>query len=246
MHIFRAGLFAIAITIALCTALTSGVPLPIASSLSNKHSTSSVSRTTQLRHHLGSHAPITHDRVQRILTIKKQHASLSESDGVPSPDIVGLERRNAIKKVAQKIGHAFKSAAKKVGHFVKTTGAKIAKVGLKAWSTAQRVASKAAQFIPVVGKPLSKILDGASAATNAASNAIHAKMGGKLGKAMNGMNKARKIAGYVPRELPEDALEERELEELDARYDYVASREVYDDDSMFYARDWNEFGVEEF
>ncbi|KAF9479851.1 hypothetical protein BDN70DRAFT_660247 [Pholiota conissans] len=309
MHIFRAGLFAIAITIALCTSLTSGVPLPIASSLSNKHSISSVSRTTQLRHHVGSHAPVTNERAQRTFAIKKQPASLSESDGVPSPDIVGLERRNifskikkafkkighgikhafqkvgkgikkvakkvgsgikkvakkvgggikkvakkvgrGIKKVAKKVGHGIKTAAKKVGHFVKTTGAKIAKVGLKVWSTAQKLASKVVQFIPVVGKPLSKVLDGASAVTNAASNAIHAKIGGKLGKAMKVMDKTRKIAGYIPRELPEDALEERELEELDARYDYlddvdVTSREVYDDDSVFYARDWNEFGVGEF
>jgi hypothetical protein len=70
----------------------------------------------------------------------------------------------------------------------------------------QKVASKVAQFIPVVGRPISKVLDGASHITNAASNAIHAKIGGKLGKAMRGMDKTRKIAGYIPRELPEDAL----------------------------------------
>jgi hypothetical protein len=107
----------------------------------------------------------------------------------------------------------------------------------------QKVASKVAQFIPVVGKPISKALDGASAITNAASNAIHVKIGGKLGKAMRGMDKTRKIAGYIPRELTEDALglEERELEELDARYDYdgdIYAREVYDGEVLF-ARDWD-------
>ncbi|KAF9471645.1 hypothetical protein BDN70DRAFT_887872 [Pholiota conissans] len=146
---------------------------------------------------------------------------------------------HAIKHVAQKIGHGIKVAAKKVGHFIKTTGAKIAKVGLKIISTVQKVASKVVSFIPGVGKVLSKVMDGASAATNAISNRIHVKIGGKLGKAMKGMDKARKIVGYIPRELPED-FEERDLGDFD--FEEFDARDAYEWDSLMDARaDYDEW-----
>jgi hypothetical protein len=103
-----------------------------------------------------------------------------------------------------------------------------------------RVVSKVVQFVPYVGKAASKALGTASDVANDASNAIHVKMGGKLGKAMRDINKTRKIAGYIPRELLGDALEERGLEDRDARYGYdgdISAREVYDE--VLYARDWN-------
>jgi len=136
-----------------------------------------------------------------------------------------------IKKVAQKIGHGIKVAAQKVGHFIKTTGAKIVKVGLKIISTVQKVASKIVGFIPGVGKVLGKVLEGASAATNAISDKIHVKIGGKLGKAMEGFDKARKIVGYIPRELPED-YQERDLGE----FEEFDARDAYESDSLLDAR----------
>lgn len=107
-------------------------------------------------------------------------------------------------------------AAQKVGHFIKTTGAKIAKVGLKIWSTATKALSKVAQFIPVIGKPLSKAMDGASAVENKVSDSIHVKLGKKLDKAMHRMDKGQKVMGYIPRELAE-SFEERGFGELDER-----------------------------
>ena len=107
-------------------------------------------------------------------------------------------------------------AAKKVGHFIKTTGAKIAKVGLKIWSTATKAISKVAQFIPVIGKPLSKAMDGAATVENKVSDSIHVKLGKKLDKAMHRMDKGQKVMGYIPRELGE-IFEERGSDELDER-----------------------------
>jgi hypothetical protein len=148
--------------------------------------------------------------------------------------------------VAQKIGHGIKVAAQKVGHFIKTTGAKIIKVGLKIVSTIQKVAAKVVGFIPGVGKVLGKVLEGASAATNAISNKIHVKIGGKLGKAMAGMDKARKIVGYIPRELPEDYQERDlgELDEFDARDGYewdsaMGARADYEE--WLYERGWDDW-----
>jgi hypothetical protein len=81
------------------------------------------------------------------------------------------------------------SAAKKVGNFVKTTGAKIAKFGLKVYATAASVASRVANFIPGVGKGISKALSGVSKVADFASDKIHANLGKKLEKGMNVMNK---------------------------------------------------------
>lgn len=103
-----------------------------------------------------------------------------------------------IKHAFQKVGHAIKHAAQKVGHFLKTTGAKIAKVALKIVATVGKVAAKVVGFIPGVGKAVGKAMEGASEGLNKASDAIHAHIGGKLGKAMHRMDKAQKIVGYIP------------------------------------------------
>ncbi|KAF8960457.1 hypothetical protein BDZ97DRAFT_1833770 [Flammula alnicola] len=118
-----------------------------------------------------------------------------------------------IKHVAQKIGHGIKTAAKKVGTFLKKTGAKIVKFALKVVSTVQKVASKIVQFIPIIGKPLSKGLAATSAGWNAASNAIHAKLPGKLERGIKVMDKVQKVAGYVPRDMLES--EEWDTRSLD-------------------------------
>ncbi|KAF8200280.1 hypothetical protein BJ912DRAFT_921752 [Pholiota molesta] len=111
------------------------------------------------------------------------------------------EMPSNIKRAAQNVGNRFKSVAQKAGHFFKTYGAKIAKVGLKIAATVTKVASKVVGFIPGVGKVLSKGLARASSAANAASNRIHTDIGGRLGKAMAGMDEAEKITGYLPRGL---------------------------------------------
>ena len=117
-----------------------------------------------------------------------------------------------------------------MGHFVKTTGAQVAKFGLKLVSTAQKVASKVVSFVPVVGKIAGKALEGVSAGLNAASNAIHVKIPGRLQKGVNVMNKVRKISGYVPRELSE--FEERD----DIGFDFYPREDFYDLEE----RDWDE------
>ncbi|KAF5324280.1 hypothetical protein D9619_011215 [Psilocybe cf. subviscida] len=124
-----------------------------------------------------------------------------------------------IKHVAQKVGQGIKHAAQKVGHFIKTTGAKIAKVGLKIVATVQKVAAKVVGWLPGIGKPLGKIMEGESEGLNKASDAIHAHIGGKLGQAMHRMDKAQKVVGYIPRSVIPDGseFEEREYDDFEER-----------------------------
>ena len=88
--------------------------------------------------------------------------------------------------------------AQKVGHFFKETGAKIAKFGLKVIATVTKVVSKVVGFIPGIGKIAGKAMELVSKGINIASDKIHATLGGKLGKAMAGMNKTNKVMGYIP------------------------------------------------
>lgn len=88
--------------------------------------------------------------------------------------------------------------AQKVGHFFKETGAKIAKFGLKVIATVTKVVSKVVGFIPGIGKIAGKAMELVSKGINIASDKIHATLGGKLGKAMAGMNKTNKVVGYIP------------------------------------------------
>lgn len=87
---------------------------------------------------------------------------------------------------------------------MKTTGAKVAKVGLKIAATVGKSIGKVIGLIPGAGKLAGKIADGVSDGLNKASDKIHATIGGRLGRAMHNMDKAQKIEGYIPRELPED------------------------------------------
>ena len=107
-------------------------------------------------------------------------------------------------------------AAKKVGHFIKTTGAKIAKFGLKVVQSVGTVIGKVANFIPVIGKPLSKYIGGVSKVAGVISDHIHVKLSSKLQKGMNVMNKANKIMGYIPRRREfseEEAFQQRDIGE---------------------------------
>lgn len=120
--------------------------------------------------------------------------------------------------------------AKKVVNYVKTKGPEIGKVALKAASTAVEGASKFVQFIPVVGKPLSKVMDVGGKLLNKASNSIHTKVDGGVGNALNGMNKAQQVLKFIPRELAGSyhqrdvaALSARDLYELNA----ILARDTY-------------------
>jgi len=106
---------------------------------------------------------------------------------------------SGIKRVAQKIGSGIKTAAKRVGTFIKNTGAKIAKFGLKVISAVTEVAAKVVGFIPGIGKPIGKAMEGVSEVENFVSDKIHANLGSKLEKGMNVIDKAKKIMGYIPR-----------------------------------------------
>jgi len=96
---------------------------------------------------------------------------------------------SAIKKGFQKVGGAIKAGAQKVkqglqtaGKFIKTYGPTIAKIGLKTASTIGSVASRVVNFVPVIGKPASKILKVATKGLNMASNVIPANLPSSLRK----------------------------------------------------------------
>jgi hypothetical protein len=130
---------------------------------------------------------------------------------------------HGIKKAAQKVGKGIKTAAKKVGGFVKHTLGKVAKFGLKIVSVAQELAGKVVGFIPGIGKPLGKVLEGASKVTGFISDKIHANLGKKLEKGMKVMNKADKVMGYIPRNFEDEGdFQERGI---GAAYDYFEGRD---------------------
>ncbi|KAF9473953.1 hypothetical protein BDN70DRAFT_937040 [Pholiota conissans] len=132
----------------------------------------------------------------------------------------------SIKRVAQKVFSGVKKIARKTKQFIKDNGAKIAKIGLKGIAAATKVGSKFVGYIPGVGKVLSKGMARASKAADFAANRIHANMDGKLGQAMDGMDKAEHYIGYIPREVfEEESLLERAFEEF---YDDFDARDPYE------------------
>ena len=130
-------------------------------------------------------------------------------------------------------------AAKKVGHFMKTTGAKIAKFGLKVVQTVGTVIGKVAGFIPEIGKPIEKAIDGVSKAAGMISDKIHVKLGAKLDKGMKVMNTADKVMDYIPmrRDLSDEAFEQRD--HSDAYYfeehdlDHISLEHLHQEDFYF-------------
>jgi hypothetical protein len=88
---------------------------------------------------------------------------------------------------------------KKVVKFVKTTGAKVVKFGLKVYQSLLTVGAKVVGFIPGIGKPLGKIIDGAAKVVGVVGNKIHATLSHPLQTGMKVMNKALKYMGKVVR-----------------------------------------------
>jgi hypothetical protein len=118
-------------------------------------------------------------------------------------------------------------AAKKVGHFIKTTGAKIAKFGLKVVESVGKVVGKVIGFIPGIGKPIDRAIEGISKVAGVISDKIHVRLGKKLDKGMNVMNKADKIMDYIPRRRDlseEEAFQQRDISEANyfEERDYIA------------------------
>lgn len=99
---------------------------------------------------------------------------------------------------------------------MKTTGAKIAKFGLKVVESVGEVVGKVVGFIPGIGKPLDRAIEGVSKVAGVISDHIHVKLPGKLQKGMDVMNKADKIMGYIPRRRDlseEEVFQQRDIGE---------------------------------
>jgi hypothetical protein len=120
----------------------------------------------------------------------------------------------AIKSGFQKVGKGIVYAAKKVGKFLKTTGLKIVKFATKVVEVAEQAIGKAVSFIPVIGKPLGKALEGASKVWGVISDHIPAKLTGKLEKGVKVMDKIHDALDFVPRrrDLSEkEAFQQRDI-----------------------------------
>ena len=75
------------------------------------------------------------------------------------------------------------------------------------------VVGKVAGFIPVIGKPLDRAIEGVSKVAGVVSDHIHVKLSAKL-QGMDVMNKADTIMGYIPREfLEEEGFQQRDIDE---------------------------------
>jgi len=98
-----------------------------------------------------------------------------------------------IKHEVQMVGKGIKKVVKKVVNFVKTTGAKIVKFGLK---VAESVA-KVVGFIPGIGKPLGKVMDGVSKVARIIGNKIHPVLSHPLKTGMKFMEKALRVMKYI-------------------------------------------------
>ena len=133
-------------------------------------------------------------------------------------------------------------AAKKVGTFIKHTAAKVAKFGLKVISTVTKAVGKVVSFIPGVGKPIGQALEGVSKVTGLVSDKIHAKLSPGLQKAVNGMNKADKIMGFVPRrrDLSEAEVEAFQQLDISGAYHDVPQLE-HREESYLDVEEWNSY-----
>lgn len=84
-------------------------------------------------------------------------------------------------------------------HFIKTTGAKVVKFGLKVAQSLLTVGAKVLGFIPGVGKPLGKIVDGAAKVVGVVGDHIHATLSHHLQTGMKVMRKALGVMGKIVR-----------------------------------------------
>ena len=83
-----------------------------------------------------------------------------------------------------------------------------------------KAASKVVGWIPGIGKPVGRALEGISKLENLASDKIHADLGKKLEKGMNVLNKADKVMGYIPRRRDLSEEEEGVLQQRDINDGY--------------------------
>jgi phage-related protein len=149
---------------------------------------------------------------------------------------------NGIKSVAQKVGSGIKTAAEKTWGWMKTTGAKAAKFGLKVLQSVDSVVGKVANFIPGIGKPLSKAIDAESKIAGFVSDHINVKLPDNLEKGMKVMETANKVMDYIPRrreflEVEEDAFQQRDIdgtyfEERDD-FAFLESRDDFDERNIY-------------
>lgn len=82
-------------------------------------------------------------------------------------------------------------------HFAKTTGAKIVKFGLKVAQSVMTAGAKALAFVPGIGKPLGKVVDGAAKVFGVISDHIKAPLSKHLQTGMNVMRKALNVMGKM-------------------------------------------------
>ena len=108
-----------------------------------------------------------------------------------------------------------------------------------------KVGSKLVSWIPGIGKPLSKAMDGVAKVAGLISDKIKVKLPAKLEKGMKVMDKANKVMDFIPREFSEEEdfqqldideayhFEERDsddfaLENREEYYSEVNERDVYE------------------
>ena len=107
-----------------------------------------------------------------------------------------------IKKGVSKIKHVAKAIGrgiKKAGHYIKHNAAKFGKFGLKVVAAAASVAGRVAKFVPGIGTAVSLGLKGVAMGANFASNHIHARLGGVLGRISGGLNYVESPLGMYSR-----------------------------------------------
>jgi hypothetical protein len=104
-----------------------------------------------------------------------------------------------VKEGFQKFGGKVKEGFAKAGHWLKDNAGKVAKFGLKVWSTATSLVGRVAGFIPGVGKLVGKAISGISKGVDIASSKIPGELGGGFNKAMGIMDKIQHPIGeYTP------------------------------------------------
>ena len=111
------------------------------------------------------------------------------------------------------------------------------------------VVGKVAGFIPAIGKPIDRAIEGVSKVAGVISDHINVKLPGNLQKGMDVMNKADQIMGYIPRRrefLEEEGFQQRDIGEaylfeerddtaLENREESYYERDIYE---RYYDQDW--------
>ena len=83
-----------------------------------------------------------------------------------------------------------------------------------------KVVGKVVSFIPGIGKPIDRAIEGVSKVAGVISDHIHVKLPGKLQKGMDVMNKADKIMDYIPRRREFSEEEDFQQRDIGEAYDF--------------------------